>query len=128
MPLGRESDHEAQVGNEVGEAELSGRAGEAHRADERPSQHFWVAKTCSMATRTGARAALPRARCGCIGRRRASGAELRHQAAPRQQRDVGRRAACDIGPDRPCGVVAGEQLSELAAVVRRAIGDRKAGR
>ena len=39
----------------------------------RPSRHFWAGYTCSIATRTRARLALPRARCGGIGLPRGCG-------------------------------------------------------
>jgi hypothetical protein len=72
----------------------------------RPSRHFCAAKTCSIATRTRARVALPRARCGGMGLPRGFGRwELRHQPAPRQQRNVGGRAVGGVGPDVARGVV-----------------------
>jgi hypothetical protein len=39
----------------------------------RPSRHFWAANTCSIATRTRARVALPRAMCDGMARPRGFG-------------------------------------------------------
>ena len=52
--------------------------------------------------------------------------ELGHQAAPRQQRDVGGRAIGRVGPDWARRVIGIEQAAELPAIVRGRVGHREA--
>jgi hypothetical protein len=91
----------------------------------RPNRHFWAAKTCSIATRTRARLALP---AGHVRRHRLGtrlrSLELRHQPAPRQQCCVGHRAVGGVGPEGARGVPGVEQRAELAAV-GGGVGDRE---